>query len=679
MKIYEDLRVVQARVLVAQYGMGGLMALLLAFFWHLQVVRGREFRALAQSNHTRLVPLQAPRGALLDRSGRTLVENQPAFNVVLTPEHAEDLDRSIALLGRVLSMSEGQIRERLARRPGRYRPAVIKAGASFADVAALEARRLEAPEAGIEVVPVRHYPLADAAAHVLGRVGEVSERQLQLPGNAELRPGDLIGQAGLELQYNARLMGHDGSRVVIVNSRGIEVGEAARQPPQEGPSLALTLDARLLGAMQRAFAGRAGSAVALDPRNGEVLGLISVPAFDPNGFATGIDVAAWGRLLSDPETPLMNRVIQGQYAPGSLFKVVVASAALESGVIGPTTSFYCPGHVTLYDTVFHCNRLEGHGWVNVVKALEQSCNVFFYQVGVRLEIDRIARYAKLMGLGEPSGIDLPHEAGGLMPTPAWKWRTQRAPWYAGETVSVAIGQGQVTVTPLQMARLAAVIANGGSLVTPHMVRPGPDSAPAPPPRALGLKPETLALVREGLHAVVDGPGTGWRARLGAVTVAGKTGSAQVVARARLQRERERGTLSTAILPHGWFMAFAPVEDARIALVVLVEHGGSGAEAAAPVARAILSAFFDAAPEVNSGAASKRGAPAPRSPGHDTRSPEVTPERQRGRAERRRASEPPLSHSGAALERGAPATRSPGPEARSPTLAGRDVASGGVGR
>ncbi len=591
MRIYEDLRVVQARVQVAQYGVGALMLTLLAFFWHLQVVRGREFRALAESNHTRLVPLQAPRGALLDRGGRTLVENQPAFNVVLTPEHSEDLDRSIALLARTLSMSEGQIRERLARRPGRYRPAIIKAGASFADVAALEARRLEAPEVGIEVVPVRHYPLADAAAHVLGRVGEVSERQLQLPGNAELQPGDLIGQTGLEQQYNGRLMGRDGSRVVIVNSRGVEVGEAARQPPREGPSLSLTLDARLLEAMRLAFAGHAGSAVALDPRNGEVLGLLSVPAFDPNGFATGIDVAEWGRLLADPETPLMNRVIQGQYAPGSLFKIVVASAALESGVIGPGTSFYCPGHVTLYDTVFHCHRAQGHGWVNVVRALEQSCNVFFYQVGVRLEIDRIARYAKLMGLGEPTGVDLPHEAAGLLPTPAWKWRTQKTPWYAGETVSVAIGQGQVTVTPLQMARLAAVIANGGSLVTPHVVRPSGAAAALPPPRPLGLRPETLALVREGLHAVVDGSGTGWRARLGDVSVAGKTGSAQVVARARLQREKDRGAVTTSILPHGWFLAFAPVEDARIALVVLVEHGGSGGDAAAPVARTILSAFF----------------------------------------------------------------------------------------
>ncbi len=589
MRIYEDLRVVQQRAQVAQYVVSGALALLFGAFWHLQVVRGREFRELAELNHRRVVPLQAPRGMLLDRNGRTLVENRPAFNVVLTPEHSENLDRTIVLLAEVLRTSEGQIRERIARRARRYHPVVIKAGAGFDDVAALEARRLEIGEAGVEVVPVRTYPLASAAAHALGRVGEVSERQLQAPGNETLKPGDLIGQAGLEQQYNRRLMGRDGRRTVVVNSRGVEVREAERLAPTDGPSLKLTLDARLLEGMLRAFAGHSGSAVALDPRSGEVLGLLSLPAFDPNGFATGIEPEAWARLLADAQTPLMNRVIQGQYAPGSLFKIVMATAALESGVIGPGTSYYCPGHVTLYDTVFHCHRAGGHGFVNVVRALEQSCNVFFYQVGVRLEIERIARYAQLMGLGAPTGIDLPHEAPGFMPTPRWKLLAQKAPWYAGETVSVAIGQGQVTATPLQMARMAAVVANGGALVTPHLVRAG---ATAPAPHPLGLRPETLALVRAGLRAVVDS-GTGWRARLPGVAVCGKTGSAQVVARARLQRDKERGSATASIQPHAWFMAFAPADAPRIVLVVLVEHGGSGGEAAAPVAREILASYFRA--------------------------------------------------------------------------------------
>lgn len=588
MNIYEDLRGVQSRALVGQYVLLALMGLLLVHFWRLQVVRGREFKERAETNRNRTVPLAAPRGPLLDRHGRILVENQPSFNIVMTPEHSEDLDASVALLSRLVGTGEAQIRERLARRGGPFRPVVVKAGASFADVTALQARRLELPEAAVEIVPRRAYPLAAAAAHSLGRVGEVSDVQLQQSEFADLQPGDQVGQAGLEAQYNHQLMGRDGFRKVVVNSRGVEVAEAERREPQDGPALTLTLDARLQAAMEQAFAGRAGSAVALDPQTGEILGMTSLPAFDPNGFATGIEPALWSRLSSDAATPLMNRVIQGQYAPGSLFKLVMATAALEEGVITPATTFYCPGHVNLYGTDFHCHKDEGHGVVNVHKALQMSCNVFFYQVGVRLEIDRIASYAKRMGLGAPSGVDLPHEAPGLIPSPEWKLRVQKAPWYAGETVSVAIGQGQVMATPLQMARLAAVVANGGKLVRPHLVKGEDDkSLPAWAPRELGFKPETLQIVREGLWAVVNGGGTGWRAALPGLEVCGKTGSAQVVARERLRRGPSAG-----ILPHAWFLAFAPKEHPRIALIVLVEHGGSGSEAAAPVAREILKAFFE---------------------------------------------------------------------------------------
>ena len=588
MRIYEDLRQVQARVLLGQYLLLALLSLLAAHFWQLQVVRGREFRERAENNRIRVLPLAAPRGPLLDREGRLLVENQASFSVAMTPEHSEGLDRSVRLLARVLRIGEGQIRERLARRAGPYRPVIVKSGVSFAEVAELEARRLELPEVNVEIVPRRAYPLAAAAAHSLGRVGEVSEAQLEQPSFSQLQPGDQVGQAGLEAQYNQRLMGRDGYRKVIVNSRGVEVAEAERQEPVDGPSLTLTLDGRLQEAMEQAFGGRSGSAVALDPQTGEILGMVSLPAFDPNGFTNGIDPALWARLTGDPETPLMNRVIQGQYAPGSLFKVVVATAALEEGVITPSTTFFCGGQLPLYGTIFHCNRPQGHGLVDIHRALQMSCNVFFYQVGVRLEIERLARWAKRLGLGAPTGVDLPHEAGGLIPSPEWKLRTQKTPWYAGETVSVAIGQGQVMVTPLQMARLTALVANGGKLVSPHLVRAQPGLTPAwAAPVDLGLKPETLAVVREGLWAVVNEGGTGWRARIDGLDVCGKTGSAQVVARARLQK----GGAPTSILPHAWFLSFAPKENPRIALLVLVEHGGSGGEAAAPVARQILQAYL----------------------------------------------------------------------------------------
>jgi penicillin-binding protein 2 len=437
------------------------------------------------------------------------------------------------------------------------------------------------------VVPLRSYPLAAAAAHALGRVGEISDRQLQLPEYEGLVPGALVGQAGLESQYNRSLMGRDGYRRVIVNSRGLEVNEAQRRPPVDGPALTLTLDSRLQAAMDKAFAGRAGSAVALDPETGEILAMTSTPAYDPNEFTTGIEPAVWSRLTSNPETPLMNRVIQGTYAPGSTFKVVMATAALEEGVITPSTTFYCPGYLSVYNTVFRCAKASGHGVMDVHRAIAQSCNVFFYQVGIRLEIARIAAYAKRLGLGSVTGIDLPHEVSGLIPSPEWKMRVLKTPWYGGETVSVAIGQGQVSVTPLQMARVAAAIANGGKLVRPHLVKSvGGQAQAIEPPRDLGFKPETLAIVKSGMRAVVA-EGTGWRARLAGVDVAGKTGSAQVVAKSRL----EKTPTATAIIPHGWFVAFAPADKPRIALAVLVEHGGSGGEAAAPVAHDILAAYF----------------------------------------------------------------------------------------
>ena len=582
MRIYEDLRVVQARLAVLQAVAVVLVAVLVVQFWTLQVIRARHFRDLAENNRSRLVTLAAPRGALLDRTGKVLVGNRPSFNVVLNPEHSETLDRVVGRLAFVLGMGEAQIRERLARRQP-YRPVVVRTDASLADVAALEARRRELPEVTVEVVPLRSYPLASAAAHALGRVGEITERQLQQDEFRGLAPGSLVGQAGLESQYNKDLMGQDGFRRVIVNSRGLEVAEAERQTPEDGPSLTLSIDASLQAAMEKAFAGRAGSAVALDPRTGEILAMASTPAYDPNEFTTGIDAALWASLATDPETPLMNRVIQGTYSPGSTFKIIAATAALEEGIITPATSFYCPGYLAVYNTVFHCSVPHGHGVMDLRRAIANSCNVYFYQVGIRLEIARLAKWAKLMGLGTLTGVDLPHEVTGLMPSPEWKMRLFKTPWYAGETVSVAIGQGQVSATPLQMARVAAVIASGGRLLHPHLAR-GVGAAEAPTP--LAIHPETIAAVKEGMRAVVA-EGTGWRARLSTVEVCGKTGSAQVVAKARL----EKSPNAPELLPHGWFVSFAPADDPRIVLAVIVEHGRSGGESAAPVARQILAHYF----------------------------------------------------------------------------------------
>jgi penicillin-binding protein 2 len=587
-RIYEDLRAVQTRVTVLQYGTVIMIGLLLVTFWHLQVVRAKYYRNLAENNRRRNVPIAAPRGILFDRNEQILVENRPSFNVVLSTEHPDNLDQTVAHLSRLLQVGEAPIRERLPRRGAPPRDVVVKSDASIEDVASIEARRLELPQAAIQVVPLRSYPLGVAAAHVLGYVGEVNEQQLQRAIYQGSEAGDIVGQFGVEQQYNRWLRGKDGLREVIVNSRGVEVDEAEMRPPVVGPSVTLTIDAKLQTTLEQSFAGRSGAAVALDPRTGEILAMTSLPAFDPNRFSTGVDTALWRKLISDPETPLLNRVVQGTYAPGSVFKIVMSIAALEEKVITPETRFHCNGLFSKYGKVFHCHNLGPHGWVNLEQAIAASCNVYFYNVGVLLEIDRIARYAKRLGLGAPTGIDLPHEESGVMPSPEWKQKKLKQPWYAGETVSVAIGQGYVTTTALQLARLAAAAATG-KLVTPHLVKRVVSetwSTTPPLPQELGFRKETLDAVRRGMRAVAAPGGTGWRAGLPGIVVCGKTGTAQIVTSTRLAKDK-----SDENIPHGWFVAFAPMEDPQIALAIMVEHGASGGGAAAPIARDVFAQFF----------------------------------------------------------------------------------------
>jgi penicillin-binding protein 2 len=591
-RIYEDLRSLQSRLSVIKTVVVGALALVVVYFWHLQVVRGKYFRELAENNRIRSVPIPAPRGPVFDRNGRVLVENRSSFNVVLTAEPHTNLDAELVRVGRLIDVDEEQVRERIEGQGPRFKSLVVKADASEEDVAVVEARRLEEPEVGVEVVPLRAYPLTREAAHVLGRVGEVTDRQLAASGFNGIEPGTTVGQAGMELQYNRALMGKDGVRRVIVNSRGVEVAEAPQQePPVPGPPATLTIDVELQRAMDEAMGGRPGSAVAIDPQTGEVLALTSNPAYDPNLFSVGISSAVWGALIKDPETPLMNRVIQGQYAPGSSFKVVMSLAALDAGVITPGTRFHCPGALNIYGKTFLCWKEGGHGTVNLSQALAQSCNVYFYNVGVRLEIARISKYANMLGLNAPSGVDLPYEASGLIPSPEWKMRTQKVQWFPGETVSVSIGQGGVTVTAMQMARLAAIVGNGGRLVQPHLMKTMKGaSVEFKPPVDLGLKPSTVAAVKAGMAAVVAG-GTGWRAQLPGIAVAGKTGSAQVVTHARMETDRK----AHAYQPHGWFVCFAPVDNPRIAMAVMVEHGTAGGQSAAPIAGQILAHFFGVPP------------------------------------------------------------------------------------
>src|SRR5262245_20889267 len=438
-------------------------------------------------------------------------------------------------------------------------------------------------------VPSRKYPGSEVAAHLFGYVGEIREDQLARAEYTGVEPGSVIGQAGIEYAYNKYLMGTDGSKTVVVNSVGREIGQPptdALVPPREGRRIQLTIDGDVQQATEDGFeaTGFNGAAVVLDPRNGEVLAFTSRPAYDPNAFAVGIDRATWAELNTDDLRPLQNRALQGRYSPGSTFKMAVGLAGLEEGIITPDFHVYCGGGQTFYGRFFKCHKKTGHGSVDLRHAIEQSCDVYFYTVGNMLGVDKINKWATLFGLGVRSGIDLPNEVQGLVPSTQWKAKyTKEKKWYAGETISVAIGQGQVSVTPISLAVYTATLANGGTRVTPHVVKAIDDgrdlkAVPAPPPQSqVEVTPEKLQAIRDGMWLVVNGgAGTARRAKIEGKDVCGKTGTAQVISN---QGRTAAGRTTKNLRDHGWFTFFAPRDKPEIAGVVFLEHGIHSANAA----------------------------------------------------------------------------------------------------
>jgi len=566
-------------------------------FWLLQVVHHAKFEELAENNHQRTLALRAPRGLVFDRDLRVLVENRHSYSISILREHTKDLNRTVRLLASVLGLEERGIREIVDRhhREPSYRPITVLQDASLAQVAAVTARRLdfELPDVVVQRVPTRRYP-ETLAAHLFGYVGEVSDKDV-VEGDS-LKSGDIVGQSGIEKVYNALLMGEDGARRVIVNSVGREIRTLEEEPPAEGKRLQLTIDFDLQKAVQDGFtaSGFNGAAVVLDPNTGEVLAFESVPGYDPNAFAAGIDRATWNSLTSDELRPLQDRATQGRYSPGSTFKMAVALAALEEGLITPDFRVSCAGHAMFYGRPFACWQKSGHGSVNLRTAIEQSCDVYFYTVGNMLGIDKINKWATALGLGVKTGIDLPNELQGLVPSTEWKREKMHEKWYAGETISVAIGQGAVAVTPVSMAVYMATLANGGTRVTPHLLKAVDDGTgwkpvPAPAPQSkVTIDPDALQAIRDGLWGVVNGGGTGGRARIVGRDVSGKTGTAQVISNAGRLAANARTTKD--LRDNGWFVFFAPRDNPQVAGVVFLEHGVHAGNAAS-VARHVIDTFF----------------------------------------------------------------------------------------
>jgi penicillin-binding protein 2 len=582
-------------MLILRLGVGATFVALAVSFWFLQVVQHARFREMAENNYERTLALRAPRGVLYDRNGKVLVENRDSLNVSIVREHTENLERTIEMLAEVAGVEAEDVRQIVERHKGEpaYRPIVILEDASLAQVAALAARRLdfELPDVVVEEVPMRRYPTDSLAAHLFGYVGQASDTQI---GDG-VQVGAIVGQSGVERVYNKLLMGEDGARRVVVNSMGREIRTIEEIPPVAGRRVQLTIDYDLQKAAEDGFkhAGFNGSALILDPRDGQVLSLVSLPAYDPNDFTSGIDTATWAALNTDELRPLQNRAIQGRYSPGSTFKIVVATAALEEGLVTPDFRVNCGGGASFFGRYFQCHLRGGHGSVDLRHALEKSCNVYFYTLGNMLGVDRIHKWAEQLGLAGRTGIDLPNEQESIVPSTAWKLERTGERWYPGETISVSIGQGQVTVTPASLAVMIATVANGGTRVTPHVVRAVDDGGGwklvTPPAVAdrVAFRPETLAALREGLWMAVNAAGTGARARIAGRDVAGKTGTAQVISnRGRLAAQGSGRDLRD----HGWFVFFAPSDNPQIAGVIFGEHNEHGF-LGAPIARHVLETYF----------------------------------------------------------------------------------------
>ncbi len=576
-----------------QYATALVFLWLMAGFWQLQVQDPEVYEARAARNSVKALPILAPRGKILDREGRVMVDNAPSFRVMLPRDGIKQAN--LPLISEGLSIPYERLRSRLydladSRGP-EYQNVIVKEDLSLSEVAFVEAHRDDLPQLELVRSHRRLYPRDGFGAHVLGYVGEISSEELDKEEFVLYDQGAEVGKAGVEREYNDALTGVDGSRLVMVDSRSRRVRDLDVVEAKPGHTLQLTIDLDLQAVAELAMDNRRGAVVALDPRNGEILAMVSRPAYDLNRFVGGIDSQDWQSIINDPFKPMLNRAVQAQLAPGSIFKPFMALAGLETGVIDPEFKVHCSGGATFYGRYFRCHKAAGHGWVNLQEAIKQSCDVYFYTVGKELGIDRIAKYAEMAGFGGLTGIDLPGEAEGVVPSSRWKVRFFRDKWYAGETISVSIGQGALTVTPVQAAYAIGGLAMGGVWQRPHLLSDADRAKirphdPLPASRRLDISENWHRAIVDGMWGVVNDGGTGGRAAIPDYDVCGKTGSAQRVSRAFAQ-----GNQDERYKDDGWFISFAPCKAPEIAVAVLYENGQHGAWAA-PIARDVMKAYFD---------------------------------------------------------------------------------------
>ena len=563
-----------------QYTAVAIFLFLISGFWQLQIQSPDVYSERAEHNRVKVIPVPAPRGRILDRDGRVIVDNQPSWSVILSRENLK-LEH-LHEIADGLHLDYDDLKSNVARymRRSKYEPIIIKQNLSLAELAFVDSHRDAGtfPEMEVIQVPSRVYPADGVLAHALGYTGEISESELDNPDYAKYNQGQIIGKTGLEKQYNDILVGVDGERRAVVDNMGREHEMLSELKATPGKNLQTTIDLDLQAVAELGMQGKRGAVVALNPNNGDILAMVSRPSFDPNKFAVRIKSADWKELTSDPDNPLLARATQAQLAPGSTFKPIMALAALETGNITPATTYNCPGGATFYGHFYHCD--QHHGTLDLHRAITQSCDTYFYNVGVKMGIDDISYYGQMVGYGAKTGVDLPNEASGTMGSQEWKLRTQREKWYGGDTVSISIGQGYLTVTPLQMARAIGGLAIGGVWHTPHFLLNFKDDKP----KEWTLNPDNVQTVVSGMFGVVNEGGTGGGAKIPGVNVCGKTGTAQTASADYLKAHKD-------IKDNSWFVAFAPCEKPEIVVSVLWE-GGEWGKNSAPVARDVIKSYLD---------------------------------------------------------------------------------------
>ncbi|PQP35899.1 penicillin-binding protein 2 [Desulfobacteraceae bacterium SEEP-SAG9] len=568
--------------------------------FYLQVIDGEELRRLSENNCIRLQNIDPPRGLIFDRNGKLLVDNRASFDLSIILKDAKPIEDTINKLSRYTKTSSEEIQSKIARSKGisNYKPVLLKQDIGRNVLAAIEVHKYDLPGVCIDVKPRRHYINKQSAAHLIGYLSEINSGELKSGKYPDCEQGDFIGKFGAEKAYEQYLRGKRGGRQVEVNANGQVVRILNAVDTRPGFDTYVTIDQLLQKQAEKLLEGLAGAVVAMEPGTGRLLAMASSPSFDQNDFVSGMSHEQWGALISNPLKPMSNKAVQGEYPPASTFKIVTAIAGLEEGVIDADTTIFCPGFYKFGNRVYQCWKKGGHGSVNVISALAESCDCFFYQVGQKLGIDRLAWYAKAFGLGSPTGINLDHEAPGLVPTAAWKKRQTGIPWQAGETLSVAIGQGYNLVTPLQMAGLISAIGNGGDRYRPLILKKIVTSTGKVVLKGktqvigrLPASPKTLELVRKGLWEVVNGnQGTARGVRVAGIDISGKTGTAQIFSRKTDEVEREED-IAVHLKSHAWFVAYAPSEDPVIAVAVVVEHGEHGSSGAGPIAKELIRTYL----------------------------------------------------------------------------------------